>query len=512
MGSSAEKDIWREVSSDCEALVRGISVCDLLSSPLWLKTPEWFEAAWEGVKDWLGNSSEGFALWRDWYKRRIDGERQAFPGFTGEADARFYDRLHSRRRDWWFRRPSDLNAEIATWIAELREEVETTTYFISYATEDEPFAREVAEVLDALGHSYVASPLDFANEMDSGLDSSDRLIALYSKAYVRSDQCEFEWNHHYNLDPTSEERRIVPFLLEPTDLKPLMKQIPYRQLTGMNREERRIAIREWIEWTPPEPSRERVSKVLSDTLSPQIVADEQGVLDLAPNSTFDQPEFPADLARAFRELQIILDLVREEAVNLSRMMQRSLSRYDEELSSHGVNASWGGLDRLIAIIVDGMAEMSSAEFSPGQKQALEQLIGAHNECMTSLKDADLRMRDLAAIPIREVDGEEIDDLLGKLDAFYEAVQDLIPTSERFDQHVENLAEDGKEFAFEADNPAKAEMPRHARRRYLLSLGGLGLGTLSAVGSVASIATTAAGQRALELGQRLVDAFFRIVGL
>lgn len=120
--ASGNKDsfaIWREVSHDCEALTRSADINALLASPLWSIEPSWFGETWARVDFELSASPAGFALWRDWYERKLRGERFEFAGFDESAEFEFFTRLFAQDNDWWKREPATINAEIAGWVAEL---------------------------------------------------------------------------------------------------------------------------------------------------------------------------------------------------------------------------------------------------------------------------------------------------------------------------------------------------------------------------------------------------------
>jgi hypothetical protein len=515
--AAASVAIWQSISNDLSALENGIGLNELFSQPLWQERPDWFDQSWDNAKRWMSRNKDGFQIWREWYLGRLEGTAHTFAGFDQEAEREFFTRLFAQDDDWWDREPAEVNRDIAGWVEELRKTKDSVGFFISYASENEAAAREVAEVLDELGKSYLVQYRDFAqqnfvNAMNDAMRRSSRLIALYSPDYIGSDHCNAEWNYFYNRDPSSAQRRILAFKLESGDLKPLMEQIVYRDLSTLRMAERKDAIREWIGWEPPNATRESVVNAVTANLSPRIVENEPGQLDTGPDPVFDKPEYPAELARALGALRMILNLVREDSNNLPTMMQRSLSHYDEEFTRGGANSSWGGLDRLISIITDGLANVSGEEFSPGQKKALEELIAAHKECMASLKNADIQKRDLAAIPVKAADREAIDDLVSKLKDFFAQLSNLGATSERLDKHVDDLIEQGRDFAFDAGVPDADQKPQNAKRRYLLYIGGVGIAALHAAGSMASISSAPAAQQIITAGQQLVEAFFRIVGL
>lgn len=518
--ASAAFAVWQSIVVDCDRLDHGAVVGAVIEAPLWPNglLPEALAPIWTRASAWLdANPPDGFPTWREWYERKLQGKRFEFEGFNEAAEREFFDRLFAQDNSWWNRKPEAVNAEIAGWVEELRQpSTPNVDFFISYSTANEAAAREVAAILDNLGKTYIVQFRDFAqqnfvNAMNEGLAQAERLIALYSPEYVASHHCMAEWGVFYNRDPSSAQRRIVAFKLEDVDLKPLMKPIVFCDLSRLTGAARQAAIREWIIWEPAPPTRAQVEQVVTATLSPQIVATEDGKLDTQPNPVLDQPEYPAELAQALKALGMVLDVVLEETSNLPRPMQKALDGYDQEFTANGAKSSWGGLDRLMTIIAGGLAKMAEAELAEGLKEALEQLIAAHGACMAALKNADKQLRELGAIPLDGADQSRIKELVDRLKDFFKRLRDLGLTSKSLDQHVDNLVEQGRDFAFEAGEPDADQRP-HARRQFLLYAGGFGLAALNALGSMASISTVPLAQEAVEAGQAMVEVFFRMIGL
>ena len=158
-------------------------------------------------------------------------------------------------------------------------------FFISASTLDEADAREVVAVLEQAGHSTFAQFKDiapgnnFVREMQSGLDDSGRMIALYSPEYENSDHCQAEWSAAYNSDPSGKKRKLIPFLLRPTALNSLARQVAYKSLVGLSKEERKAAILDAI---APKPAKQNIAQVraeLAETASPQPALNEDKQLD-----------------------------------------------------------------------------------------------------------------------------------------------------------------------------------------------------------------------------------------
>lgn len=514
--AAALTDFWQVVEGDCQALEGDSEPEKLLLLHLWPYAPEWWCTSWDAARRWLSRPEYGFEIWREWYYGRLEGLPHVFAGFSDEADRRFYGQILEYDDGWWSRDPAEVNADIKALVESLRKPKDAVDFFISYASEDEATARAVAAVLDDLGHSCIVQYRDFAqgnwiNQMDAAMERAERLIPLYSQHYVGSDHCKTEWNHFYNLDPSAAERRIVAFRLDHADLKPMMDQIVYKDLTTVPRAEREQAMRDWIAWEPLPVTRENVAKTVTTHLDPGVIENEKGQLDTTPDPDLNTPEIPAELARAMDELRMMLNLVRQSERNLSRMMQHSLKLYDDHFTERGKDSSWGGLDRYIAVLTDGMLSMSSGELRE-EKAALEQLIAAHGKCMAALRNVEGQLRELANIPLEKADQAAIDDLIDKLAEVTGKARELGATTQEYDQHAQNLIDQGRDFTFEAGAPDADAKPDNARKRFLRYVGGFAIATVTLLGSLASIRSAPETQQLLAAGERLVQAFFRMVGL
>jgi hypothetical protein len=116
LGAAAVESFWRAVAADGQRLERGAAL-SLLLAPLWLDgAPEWFSAmlANADTQPWL--AAAGFALWRDWYARRVEGEALGFAD-APEQDAAIGQRLMAADDGWWARDSATINAELRSWLA-----------------------------------------------------------------------------------------------------------------------------------------------------------------------------------------------------------------------------------------------------------------------------------------------------------------------------------------------------------------------------------------------------------
>jgi hypothetical protein len=111
--------VWAAILGDCTRLQNGTAPSALLAQPLWIDRPDWFQDAWGKAVQWLSRSDYSFAIWRDWYQRKLDGKPFEFAGFDADAEREFFTRLFAKDDAWWNREPAAVNADIAGWVAEL---------------------------------------------------------------------------------------------------------------------------------------------------------------------------------------------------------------------------------------------------------------------------------------------------------------------------------------------------------------------------------------------------------
>jgi hypothetical protein len=121
-------------------------------------------------------------------------------------------------------------------------------FFLSYSAQDEVFARWVDNLLRSVGlrvfsqFGEIRPGSNFVREMQYGLAQSERFIALLSPHYINSDHCQAEWSAVYNADAGGKDRKLIQFLIRPTELPPLAKQIVYKSLVGLSSVEISTAI------------------------------------------------------------------------------------------------------------------------------------------------------------------------------------------------------------------------------------------------------------------------------
>ena len=100
---------------------------------------------------------------------------------------------------------------------------ESLDFFISYASENRVWAEWISLQLERAGYvtKYQAADFrpgqDFVHEMQQGVSTADRTIAVLSPAYLRSQFGEAEWRTAFAQDPTGEKRLLIPVRVQPCD-------------------------------------------------------------------------------------------------------------------------------------------------------------------------------------------------------------------------------------------------------------------------------------------------------
>ncbi len=248
-------------------------------------------------------------------------------------------------------------------------------FFVSYAAADEDMAREVVGVLESAGHSTVAQFKDFSvggnfvNEMNRGLAGMGRLVALYSPSYQASPHCQAEWAAAYAADPSGAKRKIVPFLLAPTALDPLARQIVYKSLVGLTETQRNAAILEAIALRPSPRDTEAIKSLLAEVASPQASINAKIQLDAGPNATFDRPFVDAGLPELPSIQRGLANAIRKSLPrNAPAVVGAFLESYSEHLLERGTQPIVRYLDDLAAVL---RAELEAADADTWDKGVAE---------------------------------------------------------------------------------------------------------------------------------------------
>ena len=346
------------VSVDANAIDGGKSAAALAGEKLWLdRRPEWARENWAALKKALTGLDEGWEVWLDWYEARRDGEAA-------------YEALEVARvlipEEIWRQGPKVVNAEIRRLIVEHADSTGVAIapqlgwhFFLSYSSADEPSAHWIAALLEAAGFHVFAQFDDipagsnFVREMQRGLTGSSRFIALQSPDYVKSDHCQAEWSAAYASDPGGAARKLVPFLVQPTELPPLARQIVYTPLIGLSAAEAATAVLKTVGYAGPLPDIPpgwpgggAIEKIQAATGGIYNVAPSaHGLLERQPSAIsqegeggFTPEQLFADLAREIGELAeytkrgkgnfAYIDRLRDRAQRLDRTASAGFSNCD----------------------------------------------------------------------------------------------------------------------------------------------------------------------------------------
>ena len=122
-------------------------------------------------------------------------------------------------------------------------ENETKDFFISYTHPDKQWAEWVAGTLEMAGYSAIIQAWDFVLgenfvlNMDDALKSSQRFIAIMSKAYLKSPYCKAEWSAAFTKDPDMEKAKFIPVRIEDMKIEGLLASVIFIDLAGKNENE-----------------------------------------------------------------------------------------------------------------------------------------------------------------------------------------------------------------------------------------------------------------------------------
>src|SRR5579883_1962746 len=117
---------------------------------------------------------------------------------------------------------------------------ERKDFFLSYTGADRAWAEWIAWHLEAAGYQVVLQAWDFrpgtnfVQAMDRATREAERTLAVLSPAYVRSRFTPSEWQVAFRHDPTGEDGRLLPVLVEPFEVEGLLGNLVYLDLTNLD--------------------------------------------------------------------------------------------------------------------------------------------------------------------------------------------------------------------------------------------------------------------------------------
>ncbi|MBN1928628.1 MAG: tetratricopeptide repeat protein [Chlorobiaceae bacterium] len=167
---------------------------------------------------------------------------------------------------------------------------EKKDFFISYTGADRQWAEWIAWHLEQVGYSTIIQAWDFRAggnfilEMHRAAIETNRTIAVLSERYQQALYTQPEWAATLVLDPTGQQRRLIPVRIE--DVKPegLFAPLIYIDLAGL----------------PEEPAKEKLLADIQATMSsepvrPKTAPGFPGGIGATPSTVTRQPRFPGTL-------------------------------------------------------------------------------------------------------------------------------------------------------------------------------------------------------------------------
>lgn len=145
--------------------------------------------------------------------------------------------------------------------------IERKDFFVSHAGTDAAWAEWVAWQLIEVGYTVELdvwdwpAGLNFIAAINSALERSDRVVALFSAAYF--DQSRYttkEWMSTLVLVPGTEEHRLIPLRVEDvpaTQIPAILRALTYRDIFGISEEQALEVVLEAVEG-PRRPGRKPV--------------------------------------------------------------------------------------------------------------------------------------------------------------------------------------------------------------------------------------------------------------
>lgn len=243
--------IWSSIDTDFKILQliasQGGAMPQLVGKALWLdeggikSQPEWSMRASADFMQFLLEENIYGNIWADWYQSILNGD--SVWGLNAKQEEEICVYIALQENAFWERDFKDINIEISGWIEEAREKqnsVKINKIFVSYSEKDEEFAHWIVSVIDRAGVSAVVQyrdfqlVSDFVREIRQGVDNSDKMIAVVSPDYEKSNHCQNEWAAFYDKDPGGAQRKLLPLLVRPTDLNSLSKQIVYSRIYDLS--------------------------------------------------------------------------------------------------------------------------------------------------------------------------------------------------------------------------------------------------------------------------------------
>jgi hypothetical protein len=172
-------------------------------------------------------------------------------------------------------------------------------YFISYTSADRAWAEWIAWQLKEAGSSVVlqawdmVAGRDFVHEMQKATTTAKRTLAVLSPAYFSSQFGEAEWRVAFAIDPSGEQRRLVPVRVADFAPEGLLATRIYVDLVGKDRQTARSALLEGV----------RGQAAIIPTEEPNFPGERPAALETF-ESAQEEPRFPSALPRIWNVPQL----------------------------------------------------------------------------------------------------------------------------------------------------------------------------------------------------------------
>ena len=357
-GAAADEVTWEYIRSDAAVIEAGEDPFTLLAQPLWQAAPPWWRDEWEAFKttltapDLAGNE---WGVWIEWYEPITQG----LPAFnlknrkTADALERRIalgdrDNKDKFNKDFWNRKPGEINREIAEWVAEARAaEMEgkrnAKPIFISYTAKNLESVMRIGAIVEDGGYPVFAQYKDmppgsnFVAMMQRGLTGMGKFVPIYSPDYVLSDHCNAEWNAAYNMDPLGEKRLIVGFMLHKAELLPLQQQTVYVPLVGLTEMQAREVILSTLQRAGAKMTAVESRKAAFEKAIPIADVDAAGRLTFVHAPDVEQPFIDDDITRLPISMQKQISLLVKIIVGTQAppLVKASLEMIVDEINTHG---------------------------------------------------------------------------------------------------------------------------------------------------------------------------------
>jgi hypothetical protein len=347
--------------------------------------------------------------------------------------------------------------------------------------------------------------------MQDGLATMGKFSPLYSPEYMASEICQAEWNAAYNLDRLGKRRLIIGFLLKPTSLLPLQKQVVHVPLYGLTKEKARLAILEALTGSGEKASIAQSRKDASENSSPEPVIDGYGRIGISPCAEVEAAFIDDELASLPESMRRLLAnlLAALTSKNAPVMLSHNLADYRTELLINGASPRIADLIRCAEIIkaeINDAVELEAAWYRAGIKFSLEQFLDLHEKLRQRFPVMMLRDQSIerSAIDPSVFNRPEFATQHKKLDQAAAAAHREDLTTEEFKRVVEwrerqrkdiaSLREPqlaGSEDIFLTDKDRV--LPAAIKKRFLFDMSGTGDKLLERTANVTKIADSGTGK-------------------